>query len=156
MVIRSITLLKLSRFLIISFFTIFTFIVLIPYINGYGCDFDYTEIFDEYDMVGSCNNGVLQTHIIYHDNDFSYYKKFLWLKYNDKALLINISSKLPQERILQSFPDFELRYDQYKHNENLFAFYLIREAKNGETIFISKEPVDAMYVFAITGKLSYF
>jgi hypothetical protein len=142
--------------LTISFFTIFIFIALIPYVNGYGCDYEYTENFDDYNMVGSCKNGVLQTHIIYHNSDFSYYKRFLWLKYNDKALLVNISSKLPQERILQSFPDFEVRYNQYKNNANTFAFYLIREAKNGETIFLSKEPTEAMYIFAITGKLSYF
>ena len=147
---------KLSRLLMISIFTIFTLAALIPYVNGYGCDFNYTEEFDEYDMVGNCKNGILQTHIIYHKNQFSYYKKFLWIKYANKVLLINISSKLPQEVILKSFNDFDVRYSQYRHNENLFAFYLIREARSGETIFISNEPVDAMYIFDLTGKLSYF
>lgn len=147
---------KLSRLLMISIFTIFTLAALIPYVNGLGCDFNYTEEFDEYDMVGNCKNGILQTHIIYHNNQFSYYKKFLWIKYANKVLLINISSKLPQEVILKSFNDFDVRYSQYKHNENLYAFYLIREARSGETIFISNEPVDAMYIFDLTGKLSYF
>ncbi|EHC03876.1 hypothetical protein Sbal625DRAFT_4444, partial [Shewanella baltica OS625] len=82
--------------------------------------------------------------------------KFLWIKYANKVLLINISSKLPQEVILKSFNDFDVRYSQYRHNENLYAFYLIREARSGETIFISNEPVNAMYIFDLTGKLSYF
>lgn len=156
MLIRSMQLLRLSKLLTIFVFAMFIFVVLLPYINGYGCDFNYREEFDDYDMVGSCRGGVLKTHIVYNDRGFSYFKKFLWFKYRNRVLLINISSKLPQNVILHSFPDFDIRYNHYMHNESLFEFYLIREAKNGEKIFVTNEPVDAMYIFDMKGQLSYF
>lgn len=131
-------------------------IVTMPFINGLGCNFQYTEDFDDYHMIGTCKKGVLQTQITYKNFEFSYYKKFIWAHLGDRVYLLSISPKLSQENILSSVKETNLRYEHHKYNETFFMSYLMQKTKSGEYAFITDEPVEAIYIFNIKGNLSFF
>lgn len=136
--------------------SILTSVIIIPFINGVGCNFKYTEDYDDYHMVGSCNKGILQTQVTYKNFEFSYYKKFVWASFAGRVYLINITPKISQSEISNYVKDTNLRYEHHKYNETLFTSYLSKRTKSGEYIFITDEPVEAIYIFNIKGSLSFF